>query len=418
MKIIYVTYDGLEEPLGQSQVLPYLDGLARRGHQVDIISFDKPGVSRRWREPVVGGVGWTALRYHKHPTVPATAFDMLQGLAATALTSVLHGADLIHVRSYVPAALALPWVMASRVPMLFDTRGFWIDEKVDGGAWPAGDWKYRAAKRIERVLYRRADAITVVTRAAQRYLRRAYAFRSEIAAPIHVIPGSADVTRFSPEVERDPALTSRLSGARVLGYVGSLGTWYMEATMARFYLAWREAVRREAGPAKATRFLIVSRSQADELPRVLHEAGAADELVQHGVPHRDVPAVIRWAEAAVCFRKPSPSSLAGSPVKLGEMLACGLPVAANVIGDIADVFRGSSAGVLLDETTSDTLQRAARDLEAAARRPGVAQAARAVALRWFDLTAAIDAYDALYRSMPRRHGGRSTARDEGWPRQD
>ena len=41
---LYLSYDGMCDPLGGSQVLPYVVGLARLGHRLDLISFEKPEV--------------------------------------------------------------------------------------------------------------------------------------------------------------------------------------------------------------------------------------------------------------------------------------------------------------------------------------------------------------------------------------
>jgi hypothetical protein len=42
LKVLYVTYDGLLDPLGSSQVVPYVLGLAARGVEIDVLSFEKP----------------------------------------------------------------------------------------------------------------------------------------------------------------------------------------------------------------------------------------------------------------------------------------------------------------------------------------------------------------------------------------
>ena len=41
MKVLYLSYDGLTDPLGQSQVLPYIIGLGAKGFEFIIISFEK-----------------------------------------------------------------------------------------------------------------------------------------------------------------------------------------------------------------------------------------------------------------------------------------------------------------------------------------------------------------------------------------
>ncbi len=39
--ILYISYDGMTDPLGQSQVLPYLSGLTKYGYCFTILSFEK-----------------------------------------------------------------------------------------------------------------------------------------------------------------------------------------------------------------------------------------------------------------------------------------------------------------------------------------------------------------------------------------
>ena len=40
-KVLYITYDGLADPLGQSQILPYIKGLSSKELQFTILSFEK-----------------------------------------------------------------------------------------------------------------------------------------------------------------------------------------------------------------------------------------------------------------------------------------------------------------------------------------------------------------------------------------
>ena len=39
--VLYLSYDGMTDPLGQSQVLPYIIGLSQEGFQFTLISFEK-----------------------------------------------------------------------------------------------------------------------------------------------------------------------------------------------------------------------------------------------------------------------------------------------------------------------------------------------------------------------------------------
>ena len=42
MNVLFISYDGMTDPLGGSQVIPYLRGLAAHGHSITIVSAEKP----------------------------------------------------------------------------------------------------------------------------------------------------------------------------------------------------------------------------------------------------------------------------------------------------------------------------------------------------------------------------------------
>jgi len=407
--VVYLSYDGLEEPLGRSQVLPYVLGLAARGHQMELLTFEKPGVSLGFRRHLADRVRWTSLRYHRRPSVPATAYDMTRGLAVLTSLAWAARADLFHARSYVTAATALPLTRTLGIPLLFDPRGFLFDERADAGAWARGGRLYRGAKRVEAALFRGADAITVLTHDMQAYLRREYPQAGEIRAPIWVIPTCTDLDLFSFEGPRDADLASRLAGARVLTYLGAFGASYLADEMARFYLCWR----RHVGSA---RLLVVSLHEPAVFRRILGEAGVAGELVHVRATHQKVPEMIRCAEAGVLFFPRVFSKRGSTPTKLGELLGCGLPVAVSPIGDVETIMSGHPAGVLVRSFDDAALDQAARTLAERAGLPEVRRAARALAEQWFGLGDGVDAYDTLYGRLRARGGARASVEDAGWPR--
>src|SRR5688572_19795389 len=80
--VLYLSYDGLTDSLGQSQILPYLIGLASQGFSITILSFEKEhrflsekeNVSRQCHDQ---GITWIPLRYHKNPPVLSTVYDVM-----------------------------------------------------------------------------------------------------------------------------------------------------------------------------------------------------------------------------------------------------------------------------------------------------------------------------------------------------
>src|SRR6266481_1842126 len=87
-RALFISYNGMLDPLGQSQVLPYLRELSKRGVRFTLLSFERPpafsgdGAARREslrRSLAAEGIDWHWLRYHQTPSLPATIFDVANG---------------------------------------------------------------------------------------------------------------------------------------------------------------------------------------------------------------------------------------------------------------------------------------------------------------------------------------------------
>ena len=211
-RVLFLSYDGLLEPLGQSQVLAYQERLAAIV-DVDVMSFEKrrdwsddgarSALARRLR---AAGIRWHPRRYHKRPSAPATAYDIAVGIVSGLWIALRHRVRIVHARSYVPAvvALALRWMTGAR--FIFDMRGFWADERVDGGLWRSDSKIFRVAKWFERRFLLHADHVVSLTSAAAREIAT-FPYLQGRVPPISVIPTCADLGRFRPIHPRYAALT-------------------------------------------------------------------------------------------------------------------------------------------------------------------------------------------------------------------
>lgn len=140
---LYLCYQSLLEPLTQTQVVAYLEGLARAGYGIHLVTFEPRVLSeneaRAWRERMLLiGIVWHYQRYHKRPTLPATAFDVLVGVLTCWSLIRKHRIGLLHVRSHVPGVMGLWLKRLTGVKLLFDVRGLMAEEYVDGGTWTEG----------------------------------------------------------------------------------------------------------------------------------------------------------------------------------------------------------------------------------------------------------------------------------------
>src|SRR4051812_44529488 len=81
MRALYISYDGMTDPLGQSQVIPYLAGLAEAGHEICLVSCEKPERFRKNRAHIqklleTHGIRWHPIAYHKRPPILSTLWDV------------------------------------------------------------------------------------------------------------------------------------------------------------------------------------------------------------------------------------------------------------------------------------------------------------------------------------------------------
>lgn len=389
--VLYISYDGMLEPLGQSQVISYLELLGGDA-RLHILSFEKPAdwadVARRGalaERLARAHITWHPLTYHKAPTLPATLFDIAQGLAVATWLAARHGLRIVHARSYVPALIGWLVKLLTGARLIFDMRGFWADERVDGGIWPAGGGLYRGVKRIERVMLRGADHIVTLTHASVGVIAKLGGPRP---APITVIPTCADLDRFSsvPGAARVAPFT--------LGYVGSIGTWYLfDEVLACFRL-----IRERRPEAK---MLVVNRGEQALVRSSMAAAGIPESAVEiTACDHAGVPAMIRRMSAGAAIIRPVFSKLASAPTKLAEYLGCGIPCLGNVgVGDMELMLEREGGGVALHEFTPAERIRAVDQLLFLCDDPQTAAHCRAVALKHFSITTGAAAYRAIYAEL-------------------
>ena len=373
-QIIYISYDGAAEPLGQSQVVAYLERLAV-DCDIHLISFEKRGDAREavGARLAAGSVSWHPLTYHRRPPVASTALDVLRGTRLIRqLAARIEGPLILHARSYVPALMALRARLGERARFLFDIRGFWPDERVEGGMWRSHAAVYRLAKRYERLFFAEADAVVTLTRSSVDQIR---AWMGSNDATIDVIPTGVDV---------DTYLGSRGGDrpARVV-WAGTVGGWYDFPT----------------GVALARQIdlpLTVLTRQVDEARDALD--GMAAEV--RSIPADRMPDALAPGDIGLCMVRPSFSKLASAPTRVGEYLAAGMPIAVLAgVGDLDEMIASEQVGVSLKGNDSGSIKAAAEELRALSADPETPLRCRELARRRFALDQGVASYLRLYRRL-------------------
>jgi glycosyltransferase involved in cell wall biosynthesis len=320
--------------------------------------------------------------------VPATAYDIIAGILVGWLIVRRHRVRIVHARSYVAGCVALALKRLLGVRFLFDMRGFWVDERIDGKIWRPSEWLYRWAKAYEAMCLKAADAIVSLTEAAKTEIE-AFDYLADRCPPIAVIPTCVDLDRFRP---REPFLGAGPDKPWRLVYSGALGTWYLLDEMVAFFCALKKRIPR-------ARFLILTQTpEAVTVP-----AGFADEDIDvHAVPFGEVPAWIARGNVGVIFSSATWSNKARCPTKLGEFLACGLPVViSRGIGDTETIVREERVGVVVDKLAGPAYEKAVEELLVLLSEGDLGERCRRAAARHLSLQDGVLRYLQIYERLIR-----------------
>lgn len=345
--ILYLSYDGITDHLGQSQILPYLKGLTNYGYNFDLVGFEKAVAFQKQKSIInqeISGysINWIPLKYHKNPPIISTLYDLWK-LKKTA-TSLIKSKkiQIVHCRSYTSMLIGIYLKKKYDLKLIFDMRGFWANERVDGNIWnlnnPVYKWIYRFFKKKEIEFSLESDHIISLTHAGKNEMTSGRLFSNiNIKIPtnkITVIPCATDYNLFDPEkisAETVDSYKRRLglnSNDKVLVYLGSLGTWYMLQEMLEFFKLWKKT-------HPNYKFLFVTKDNIGHIHHCSTKIGInLKDIVHTSADRLEVPIFLKLADLGIFFIKPAYSKKASSAVKMGEMIAMDLPFITNKgVGD-------------------------------------------------------------------------------------
>src|SRR5688572_4233102 len=171
-RVLFISYNGMLDPLGQSQVLPYLRELSKKGVRFTLLSFERRGAFENdgparcvelASELANQNIEWHWLRYHQTPSIPATAYDVLRGTLYAKQLVRKNRIEMVHARSHIAATIALALKKQLGVKFIFDIRGLMAEEYVDANHWKENSLPFRISKTMERRALAGADGIVTLT---------------------------------------------------------------------------------------------------------------------------------------------------------------------------------------------------------------------------------------------------------------
>jgi colanic acid biosynthesis glycosyl transferase WcaI len=378
--------------------------LARRGHGVDVVTslpwYQGHRVHPDWRgrpwrveHTEVGRV----VRVHPFPTdkanIPARALGFVgfTGLA-TAAASVLRGHDVVMGMSpplFLGEAAALIG-RTRRVPVVFNVQDIFPDVAVELGAL-TDRRLIRVASALERHLYRRVDAVTVLSRDQADNV--AAKLPATHRGKVRTIQNFFDPEKIRPvHPETEYRRQHGLTGRTVVMYSGNVGLSQSFELVREAALRWQDRPQ--------VRFVIngegAARPEVDRWARDLPNVTVVDFQ-----PRERVSEVLGSADLHLVLLKRG-LARSSTPSKLYGILGAARPVLASIDpgSEVARTIDEAGAGASVPpedpEAFVSALDRLLADpagLRAAGER------ARTWALRWLTPDAQAGRYEELFAEL-------------------
>jgi glycosyltransferase involved in cell wall biosynthesis len=346
----------MTDNLGQSQVIPYLAGLAEKGHKITVLSFEKKYNFQRSEEKIkellrVSAVNWVPLKYHLKPPVISTVFDVIKLKSTVKKLHETEKFDIIHCRSYISAFAGLYLKKKTGVNFVFDMRGFWADERIDGKIWSLRNPLYRIIynyfKRKEKKFLTNADHIISLTEKGREEIH-SWKFIKNQPVPIKVIPCCADMELFNYKNVLEDSIQKKKTelgfseNSFIISYLGSIGTWYMLDEMLDFF---KVLISKKPN----SRFFFISGDDEEFIKGKAESLGISRQaIVVKKADRYEVPLFLSLCDISIFFIKPVFSKKASSPTKMGEIMSLGKPYICNSgVGDVDLIVNESKTGVLV-----------------------------------------------------------------------
>lgn len=389
MKILYISYWSLSDPLTPSAIFPYFPLMEEKGAQVTFYTFeasrdrvrqtrfDRPYVEHR---PIFPRMGLGPL---------AKVELIVRGRRELIREARRGGYDLIFAKAAMAGALAHMVHKATGLPYVVESFEPHSEYMVECGVWPRSGMRFRFTAHYERLQVEHARRIITVTHNHRNDLIAAGVDPGRVS----VIPSITDLERFSfNAAERDRVRTMLGIGpGTTIGiYVGKFGGLYYD----------REAFdlfKRTMDRFSGMHLIILSPMDKSFILERVRQAGIpADRVHVSSARHEDVPAFLSASDLAFSPIKPAPVKLYQCPVKNGEYWANGLPMLmTDLVADDYRLLRQGIGGTVFSndlvglDDALDTLEKILSD-------PGHRTAIAGLARKYKSLHLAREVYATLF----------------------
>ena len=348
--ILYITYNGILEPLGQSQILPYIFSLSEK-YNYFIYSFENSeNINTKLyfqikKELDDKNIVWFFVFRRKNSNL-INFFNFIKILLKSFLVLKKNNITIIHSRSFIPSIIGcILKYINSNIGLIYDIRGFWIDEKVDRLGMKK-NYIYLCLKYLDKIVYNNSDIIICLTKESARILKKK--FRKIDKKVFHIIPTCADPKIFYPISKKQYSFKTTFC------YMGSVGNAYNFEKVSRFVLNF-------LNKDKNSNFLILNNNDHYKILNILDKQKfPKDSYELLSCNREDLNNQINSIDIGCFYANENSSIKASFPTRIAEFLLAGKPILCNQFNeDIKNILDFNQVGFICNFEISNI----SKDLE-------------------------------------------------------
>ncbi|HEX7320353.1 MAG TPA: glycosyltransferase family 4 protein [bacterium] len=365
MKILYITqYYPPEIGAGSFRAEAIVDGLARRGHEVTVIT-EIPNYPHGKVYTGFNKRPWQVRKYSNHQVhyvwvKSAVKMNFIKRIAlylSFAFMAIGKGLllkekhDVIYVTSPPLFVGITAYVLGKilRIPYIFEVRDLWPQIAIESGEL-SNPIAIKMARWLESFLYLHSRHIVTVTKGFKRSINQMNVPSSKVDVVFNFAKTDQNITTAIPD-----NVKSNFNNRFTVLYAGILG-----------YFQGIDVIIQAANLVKHQPdilFIIVGKGTEEQaLKKLSTELQLKNIVWLPPQPNTLTHVLLSTAGCSVIPLKNLPSLRMTIPSKLFDYMGCGCPIILSASGEAVDMLRSSGAGVCVEPENADQLANAILNL--------------------------------------------------------
>lgn len=172
--IVFLTYDGMTDPLGQSQVIPYMKYLVKVGYNFKIISYEK---NQNYKienkvNSLIGENNWVKIKFRRG--FFGKIINIILGIVSIKNIAKKNNISFFHLRGFIPALIFN--FSKVKINYLYDYRSFAVGEHIDTNNIKENGFLHKLFTKIDKAMVKNSKGIVLLEVYAKRLLCEIYNF--------------------------------------------------------------------------------------------------------------------------------------------------------------------------------------------------------------------------------------------------